>query len=267
MAQLTTYASDIPFPEGPVFDSHGTLFVCARRAGYIARISGPGTGEYLVATGGKPNGLAVDRLDRLYVADATRREILIVESAGHIEVAVPTEYQNITLAGPNDLCFGPQGELFFTDPGLSFEIADGSVYRFEEGHLQRLCTGMIFPNGLAITADGQTLYFVESDSAALLAIDAHGAPDQNPRRVADLGRGSLPDGMDWLGDDLVIALQGAGELVRYTTAGDCAARITISDGTGPTNVVVHGGRCYISDDASSSILECSIESLTAGGGD
>ena len=59
-ASLSILCDGIPYPEGPVFDRQGNLYVCTRRDGYIVRRSTDGVVSRFADTGGKPNGLATD---------------------------------------------------------------------------------------------------------------------------------------------------------------------------------------------------------------
>ncbi|MDP6439941.1 MAG: SMP-30/gluconolactonase/LRE family protein, partial [Candidatus Brocadiia bacterium] len=210
-AGFSIFADGIPFPEGPVFDSQGNLFVCARRDGYIVKVTPDGSVHKFIETGGKPNGLAIDAEDVLYVADATRREILMVDRDAHLEVLIPTACGPHELKGPNDLCFGPSGAMYFTDPGLSLS-PEGVAYRYNlsTSELTLLATGMSFPNGLAISSDEKTLLVAETMTFRLLKIDLSGPATSNPEVVAEFGDGANPDGMAWLdGDRLAVALHRA----------------------------------------------------------
>lgn len=254
--QFEVYAGGIPFPEGPVFDSQGNLFVCVRRNGYIVKISPDRQVHRFVDTGGKPNGLAIDSDDRLYVADAVRKEILTVEPDGTMDILVPTDFCQMTLVGPNDLCFGPSGALYFTDPGLSMEMQDGAVYCLSptRSELKCLASALPFPNGLAVTTDEKTLYFVESVNAKLYAIELSDLA-ASPRLVCEITNGVSPDGIEWIDERrLLIAGHGGGAMVVIDVSDASQRRFGMQSDASPTNVVINLEHAYITDDTTQSVL-------------
>ena len=260
--KFEVYANGIPFPEGPVFDSHGNLFVCARRDGYIVKVTPDRVVHRFVDTRGKPNGLAIDSGDCLYVADAVRKEILIVEPDGTIDVLVPAEFGERSLVGPNDLCFGHSGALYFTDPGLSMDIHDGVVYHLnpDRTELKCLAQGLPFPNGLAVTPDESTFYFVESVLARMYAVDLAGNLTASPRLVCEFSNGVLPDGIEWLDERHLIAAGHTGGAMIVVNIVDAAQqRISLHSDSKPTNVVIHQGHLYVTDDTTQSVLTAPLD--------
>ena len=259
--QLPIFVDGIPYPEGPVFDSRGNLFVCARRDGYIAKIAPDGQMFVFVETTGKPNGLAIDDHDRLYVADAFRRQILTIEPDGTLDVLISTVTQSYKLIGPNDLCFGSSGALYFTDPGLSLSEHEGAVYRYclRTDELTCLASGLAFPNGLAVSADEKELYVAETDTSRILAVDLSCRSNFSHQVVCELGKDATPDGMEWMDrDHLVVALHGGGALEFIRTSDWSCRRVPIADGAHPTNLVLHDNCFYITEDTQQAILVLDI---------
>jgi len=58
--------------------------------------------------------------------------------------------------GPNDLVFSADGDLYFTDQGMTDFVDDtGRVYRLrKDGRLEKLLDGLVSPNGIAIDPQG-----------------------------------------------------------------------------------------------------------------
>jgi gluconolactonase len=94
-----------------------------------------------------------------------------VSPDGEIEVVV-TSIEGITLSAPNDLAFGPNGKLYFTDPVGDFHPVNapppGYIFSLDPdgtGHLVAEA-GRSFPNGITVEADGNVVW-VESFTRAV----------------------------------------------------------------------------------------------------
>src|SRR3546814_21083857 len=59
MSQLSTIATSLRFPEGPVAMPDGSVIVVEIAAGRITRVRPDGTKETVAEPGGGPNGLAI----------------------------------------------------------------------------------------------------------------------------------------------------------------------------------------------------------------
>ena len=68
------------------------------------------------------------------------------------------------LNGANDLVFDKDGNIYFSDPWRSnAENPIGGFYRYTvDGELQQIDTGLAFPNGVALTHDGQYVILAET---------------------------------------------------------------------------------------------------------
>ena len=71
------FAKGFTFPEGPVFDRHGNLFVVDVDTGDISKISPKGEMKTFINTGGEPNGARFHANGDLYVADRVKGIIAI----------------------------------------------------------------------------------------------------------------------------------------------------------------------------------------------
>ncbi len=113
-------------------------------------------------TVGIPAALAFGPDEAIYVADEGRRAIVRATPSGEIEDFV-THFQGERLNGPNDLSFGENGDLYFTDPwGSSPRNPIAAVYRFDwsRQELSIVDVGMEFTNGIVI--NGSSLYVAET---------------------------------------------------------------------------------------------------------
>ena len=120
--------------------------------------------------------------------------------------AIPGRIQRVTLSGdvrdvatdlpgappnrPNDLCFGPDGLLYYTDPHNWEDlqtIGVGRVARTSlDGRVELLAEVPLFPNGIAFGPDDR-LYVAQSMTQTLLVMEAR--PGATPAEWAKLPAG------------------------------------------------------------------------------
>lgn len=247
------FASGFSFPEGPSFDNDGNLFVAELGAGRVSKIAPDGTWEVFATLGDSPNATAIGPDGHIYVcnnggwwAPETSTGgvpgkgggtpcIQKLTPTGDAEVLI-TEIDGVALNSPNDLVFDAHGGFYFTDPIWPDEegkIQTGSIcYSDTSGNARRIHTGIFYPNGLGVDADGTKLLINESGTARVVAfdIDAPGVIS-NERSFGWVGLGTVPDGMcfDSTGRVLVCG-HGAGAVYVLEPEGGCfVQRIPISD--------------------------------------
>jgi gluconolactonase len=166
-AALETFASGFGFTEGPVWDSHGFLYVSDEIKNEIVRVFPDGRRETVFKTG-DPDGSTYDRKHRLITTASVMRAIVAVNPDGTFQV-LADKYEGKRLNSPNDVLLGPDGALYFTDPTLDLvkgekqEIPFQGVYRLaDDGSLRLLTKDLQQPNGLAFSPDGHLLYIDDS---------------------------------------------------------------------------------------------------------
>lgn len=244
-------ATGLRFPEGPAFDAEGRLHCCCLGGGYVVRIGQGGAVERVVESP-RPNGLAFHPDDdALWITDSGARTIL---RARPREAARPVT--SAVLLGPNDLVFHSDGSVYFTDPmGSSGQNPIGAVYRLDPaGRLERVATGLAFPNGLALTGAGKGLIVAETKRDRLLHIDL-GSGRVEP--FCDVGRG--PDGITQGPDGLLyVALFREGCVAVVATNGQVLRRLTVQDDH-PTNCVTRDGYLFVTLSATGRIERLSLE--------
>jgi gluconolactonase len=147
-------------------------------------------------TGEEPgaNGLTLDSEGRLVMCEHGDRRVTRVESDGH-KTVLADRFEGKRFNSPNDLVYGPDGALYFTDPpyGLpkrwddpSKELAFQGVYRLaSDGTLSLLARDIRAPNGIAFSPDGKTLYVTDTaeSNPAWFAYDRQGDGRLGERRV------------------------------------------------------------------------------------
>ena len=213
----TVFSSGFRFPEGPSFDKEDNLFIVELARLCVTKIAPDGTSTVFATLGGSPTGSAFGPDGALYVCngggrwppnESTDNQPGPADSASLIQrVAADGSFSTLIaeidgtpINSPNDICFDNHGNFYFTDP--VWPDAEGNVYpgticySTTDGQAKRAHTGLLYPNGLAVSDDGGTLIVAESLTGKLQAFPIL-APGElgAPREYGFLGEGSIPDGM------------------------------------------------------------------------
>ena len=122
-------ASGLGWPEGPTVLPDGrVVFVESYRSQLSVWAPGSGVSRYAY-TAGAPNSSVLGKDGAIYVcqnggtvgpwraAEMTKASIQRVDREGGKAEIIATSIEGIALNGPNDLVFGADGRLYFTDPG------------------------------------------------------------------------------------------------------------------------------------------------------
>lgn len=216
MTAETVFAEGLLFPEGPVFDAAGNLYVVELAGARVTKFTPDGERSTLAEMGGSPNGLAFGADGDLFVCNGGGRWAAAectdhkpgpgdgpgllqrLSLDGKFETTV-AEIDGVPLNSPNDICADADGNLWFTDPAWPDETGaaePGSIcFTTPDGDAVRANVGMVYPNGIGITPDGSTLVVAESGKARLLAFPILGPGKLGERSTwGYLGRGTVPDG-------------------------------------------------------------------------
>jgi gluconolactonase len=178
------------FPEGPVLLPDGRLAFVELRGQCVGLVE-DGAKRELARLPGAPNGARLGPDGALYVANNGGVAPLDTERLwtapdpldGCIHRVTLDERVSVVVRDlpgapphrPNDLCFGPGGRLYFTDPG-NWEVlpdrsryAGGRLFRAMPGGAAELLADVPdFPNGLAIAPGGRELVVAQTEARRLL---------------------------------------------------------------------------------------------------
>ena len=219
-ARIEKLADGFVFIEGPVWiwDASVLLFTDVRdniiyqwteeggASPFIAPVFlGDPTGLRSVS----PNGLTLDASGQLVIAEHGNRLISRLEADG-TRTTLVDNYQGRRLNSPNDVVYGLDGWLYFTDPPYGLEGLEESplreldfngIYRLgPTGELQLLNRDQTRPNGIVLSPDDLTLYVANSDENLMVwyAYDIVESGLSEPRvfyDVSDQLATGVPDGM------------------------------------------------------------------------
>jgi ribose transport system permease protein len=215
---------EVEGPEDVVLDRDDNLYTGARH-GVIVRFLAPDyvTSEVFARIGGHPLGLVF----------APNGDLLTcVGGMGVYKVSPKGEVSKVTdetnrswlsviddsrLRLPDDLDIAPDGRIFFSEATIRYEMSDWAVDGLEgrgngrlicfdpsTGKTRTLLRGLMFPNGITICRDGQSLLFAETWACRINRYWFDG-PNKGKREVFvenlpgypdNLNRGS--DGTFWI---------------------------------------------------------------------
>jgi gluconolactonase len=192
----------------------------------------------------RTNGLTVGADGCVYACEygPGKGGILRITPDGQAEVYAG-EYEGKVFNRPNDLIFGPNGNLYFTDPkSYDPQKPDGRVFRVdrETREIRLVADGVCFSNGLVFSADGRTLFVAESAHHRVLAFPVDADGNLGERRVFAEMPGGDPDGMNFDRDgNLYVAHFGGGAVWVFRPDGSLLEKIP-APGKKPSNVEFGG---------------------------
>ncbi|WP_424814514.1 SMP-30/gluconolactonase/LRE family protein [Roseococcus sp. YIM B11640] len=248
------------FLEGPCFDAQGRLHVTDIPHGRIFRLDAPDAWTLVAEYDGEPNGLALHPDGRrMFIADYKQGILALDLATGAVTPAL-TRRNSERFKGPNDLVFGRNGDLYFTDQGQTgLQDPTGRVYRWRaDGRLDALITNGPSPNGLALSADEEVLFVAMTRDNSVWRVPL--LPDGSTAKVgrfASFHGTSGPDGMKI--DDqgrLLVAHASLRCVFVLSPQGEVLDCWRSCAGGTVTNLALHGGRAFITESASGSVLEC-----------
>jgi gluconolactonase len=168
VSRIETLATALAFPEGPAVAPDGAIWFSELKSGQIACLADGGLTRF--AVGDAPNGIALATDGMIWFCDQGRNQVRRLDPASGATSAVFETVDGEPLAAPNDLAFHPDGSLIVSCPGNSRVDPTGYLCRWTPGgRAERICDGLLFPNGLCFSADGTTLYFAETYGLRVMA--------------------------------------------------------------------------------------------------
>jgi gluconolactonase len=253
-------AGQLAFPEGPVVLGSGRVAVCEQFASRISVFDG-GRMEVWCETGGSPNGAALGGDGCLYVAQNGgvvgnwRAELPLTPCIQRVwpDGSCETLCEAVgadRLFAPNDLCFGPDGRLYFTDPAHGYNPSargeDGRIYalspqgRSADVLIIRLAP--VYCNGIGFTAD-RRLVWVESYDCRVCTLE-----EGHDRLLCTLPAGHVPDGFAIAADGrLFIATLFSAGITVIGPDGEYLEHIPLEEDSCPTNCAFEGNVLWVTD--------------------
>lgn len=253
---IETLAEGLGHPEGPDVLPDGRIVMVETYTGKIVAWSAErGLHDYALCGGG-PNACTVGSDGAVYItqnggtAGAWKADVMGVPSIqkawpdGSVE-EVAREVDGIALQAPNDLTFGPDGRLYFTDPA-DYQPNDrrpGRVFALNPDGGGELLEELpaAYPNGITAEADGSIVWVESYDRGVYRK-----RPGSASVLLTRLDEGHIPDGLKIAADgDLWVTAFMAGGV--DILAPDGTHRDFLETGGVPLNCVFLDGSLIITD--------------------
>jgi gluconolactonase len=252
----TLLASDLGFPEGPVVMPDGSIVFCDGNTGELRTWKDGSLGTY-AHTGGSPWGAVLGDDGAVYVTQggdvpgsnepSATPGIQRVRADGRVEL-LSSEIAGHKLAGPNDLAFGPDGRLWFTDSGTEqddrHDVADrepGRLYALSADGSGELVAERrdVYPNGIAFDARGR-MYWTESMAHRVCRLEEDG----QSTTFCQLSDDHVPDGMAFAQDGRAfVCTTISGGVSVLSPDGEVLEEIVL--GEHATNCIFAGSTLYV----------------------
>jgi gluconolactonase len=246
-------ASGLGFPEGPAIIPDGRIVLCDGNTGELLAYQ-EGRVTRFAHTGGSPWGTVPGSDGAVYVTQggnvpgsgdtSALSGIQRVRTDGTVELLF-SELAGYQLYGPNDLAFGPDGRLYFTESGseqdFRFDVrSPGRLFAVGASGTGEMLLERpdVYPNGIAFDAQ-ERLYWTESMAHRICRLD-----DGEPVTFCQLSENHVPDGMAFAADGrLFVATTISGGVTIVSPDGQVLDEIHL--GEHATNCMFDGSALYV----------------------
>ncbi|MFN0166344.1 MAG: SMP-30/gluconolactonase/LRE family protein [Bryobacteraceae bacterium] len=190
------------YAEGPVWAKEGFLLFSDVARDEIRKIT-PGSGkrsEVFRPSANGPAGNAYDSQGRLYTCETRTRRVVRQDRKGNLEV-LAERFDGKRFNAPNDIVVRKDGHVYFTDPafGKQADVCElefhGVFHLPPKGSLEVIAKPKGRPNGVALSADGKTLWVTNSDERNVRAYDLDKEGRATNERVVISGIDGPPKGL------------------------------------------------------------------------
>jgi gluconolactonase len=252
--------------EGPSFDLEGNLWCVDLPNGRIYRIGKDGVFTKVAEYDGWPNGLKFHRDGRVFIADY-KNGIMVMDPVSGRVTPYLVRANLERFKAVNDLFFAANGDLYFTDQGLTgLHDPTGRLFRVRpDGQVACLLDNVPSPNGLVMNLDESMIYLAVTRGNCIWRVPL--LPDGGVAKVGLFvqmsGGWGGPDGLalDSQGR-LAIAHVGMGAVWVVDRLGEPVYRVRSCRELHTTNVAFGGPTgcsLFITESASATILRAELD--------
>ncbi len=252
--------------EGPSFDCEGNLWCVDLPNGRILRITTAGEFSVAAEYDGWPNGLKIHRDGRIFIADHKHGIMLLDPATGRVTpYLVRANLERFKAV--NDLFFARNGDLYFTDQGLTgLHDPTGRLFRVTAaGRVECLLDNVPSPNGLVMNLEETMVYLAVTRGNCIwrVPLARNGGVAKVGLFVQLSGGWGGPDGMAMDAEGrLAIAHVGMGSVWVVDPLGEPVYRIRSCAGLHTTNCAFGGPEnktLFITESGSATILAAELD--------
>jgi gluconolactonase len=263
-AMMRTLAGDLGFTEGPLITERGEIVCVSISEGMLHHISSDGSATVLADLGGGPNGACPGPNGEIYVAQNGGNWMVGGGKGVKTESGVQavrardgdTRWVTTLPLAPNDLCFGPDGALYVTDPTRRPTYDDGRIWRYlpETDRAEIVYEVPWFPNGIAFGPEEDVMYVASTGDGKIIRLPLRpSSASEKGELFAQVDPGH-PDGMafDTAGNLLVGAnshSDAPGTVQVFDRGGALVETIHIGPSKRYTNLAISGDGVIVVTDS------------------
>ncbi len=230
------------FPEGPAWHD-GRLYYAEYGGHTILSWDGESNSVFWEQNDCGPAAVAPTPEGEFLVTCYDASTLVRVSATGETLATHAEDSAGRPFEGPNDLTVAGDGTVYFTASGpWESEPIVGRVYRLAtDGTITAVADDLHYANGIALSADGGTLYVAESEAYRIIQFTVQPDGRLTDRRLlvrlADMldgQTGHYPDGikLDEAGN-LYIGLYSSGRIVVVNPAGELQRIIEVPSAAAP----------------------------------
>jgi len=216
----------LAFPESPRWRGD-RLWFSDMYACQVMTVDLDGRTESICAAPQQPSGLGWTPDGRMLVVSMVDRKLLRLEPEG---LTVFADLSDLAPSHCNDMVVDQQGRAYIGNFGFNFfdEPPKPTVLILVtlDGQKRVVADGLLFPNGMVITPDGDTLIVGESYASRLTAFTIRSDGSLTSRRVWAELQGATPDGICLDAEGAIwVASPMTSEVLRIIEGGRVTNRI------------------------------------------
>jgi sugar lactone lactonase YvrE len=225
------------FPEGPLWH-RGRLYYVEYGGHTVVTWDGETAQQLWRQEGCGPSALVPTTGGDLLVACYDANAVVRVSAEGETLGSYTRSDAGEPLVGPNDFAADAGGGIYLTasGPWESAGIVGKIFYLAPDGAIRLVADDLHYPNGIALSPDGKTLYCAESEAFRVVRMAVAEDGSLSDRRlfvrlgelVPDGGPARLPDGLEVDSRGRVyIAQFSAGQILVVDAAGQLERTIAV----------------------------------------